>query len=155
MLTVMNAWRRRGLAGHKISAYAEVTTITAAALRQVVWVLGSAPVGICIPDGLLPYLDDPSHVWDVPQGGAVGEWAPNPYNGHAVPLMAYGSGQFRFPSWGAVYTMTDAFANAYIDEAYAPLSLQDWVRMHYAPNGFAVDALISDVAAIQASAGGQ
>jgi hypothetical protein len=149
MLTVMNRWRRVGLAGHKIEAYTSLDWTNALHLRQSIWLMGAAALGVAMPLSVQSLLA-PGSVWDVPAGGPVGDGAPGSWGGHAIPLLAYDAvaDLYLAASWNATYTLTAAFVNTYCDEAYCPFSSQDWSRTDYAPNGFATVQLRADLAAI-------
>jgi hypothetical protein len=149
LLSVMNHWRKKGLAGHKIEAYAEVDYATPQKLQQAIWLTGAVPVGVYLPLSVQASLA-PGSVWDVPAGGATGNGAPGSWGGHAIPLLGYDatSGLYQFASWDATYWMTQAFVTAYMEEAYAPISSQDWTRTGYAPNGLNLAQIRADALAI-------
>lgn len=152
MLTVMNRWRKVGMGGHKIEAYSTLDWTNSVQLRQSIWLMGAAACGVAMPLSVQNDLA-PGSVWDVPSGGAVGDGAPGSWGGHALPLLAYDAiaDTYLAASWYATYTLTAAFVRAYCEEAYSPLSAQDWARLQYAPNGFALATLRQDLASIPAA----
>src|SRR5579875_2411021 len=76
---------------------------------------------------------------------------------NCVFVMDYDQDGFTCVTWGALQRMTLAFWNAYVVEAHALLG-QDWLRAQgpkvSAPNGFDIDQLAADLAAIDCTQGG-
>jgi len=149
MLSVMNAWRTAGLAGHKIHAYAAVDHTNLDEMRGAIWLAGALSVGIAMPLVAQQWIT-PGSIWDVPKGGPVGDAAPWSWGGHAVPLFGYNAnkGTWRAASWAGTYTLTDAFVQTYLEEAYIPWSPNDWCTDGRAPNGFNAKTLLADVNAL-------
>jgi hypothetical protein len=149
MLDVLNFWRKSGLAGHKIAAYAKV------ALRD----LRQAALSVFLFDGLLLGVNLPLAVqgaarWDVPANGRLaGRWTPGSWGGHCVPAVDYDAEGLFAVTWGGVLKMTWAFYAAYCDEAYCIFS-PDWFDgANRAPNGFDWASLSADLAEITGQQG--
>ncbi len=150
MLDVLNYWRQTGIGGDKITAFAGLEPQNHVQLRDSVWLFGTCYIGVALPDFAVPADTDFLTIpWEVPAGGAVGEAAPNPNNGHCIPAVGYDQRFIYVVTWGALKTMTWQFYDAYADEAFAVLS-QDWIDEKHgaAPNGFDMMALRQDLAAV-------
>ena len=157
MLTVMNRWRKKGMAGHKIDAFASIDPTQTVQIRQATWLLGGSLIGLRMPLSLRAIVQAGSMLWDVQPGDLTGNNAPGSWGGHAIPILGYqsdGNGSWLYygPSWDGLYTITEAFMLAYCDEAYAAMATQDWSRAGTAPNGLATATLLADVAAISNAA---
>lgn len=137
-LEVLKAWRKSGLSGHQIDAFAAVKPTDSKALRLAIWTFGGAYVGLQLPDDWGEQLD-------------AGEWRtitqpPNPYNGHAVNLCGYDVTGVWLVTWGQVVHASWPFIRRYCDEAYAVLSRPDWAHDGRCPAGLDLDALRADLA---------
>jgi hypothetical protein len=83
--------------------------------------------------------------WVVPAGGAVGNAAPNPENGHCIPAVAYDADNLTVITWGEPKTMSWEFYEAYADEAFAVLSLDFIEKSGTDLDGFDLAALETDL----------
>jgi hypothetical protein len=150
MLSVLKYWRKTGIGGDKILAFAQLEPQNDVQLRDAVSIFGSAYLGLALPDFAVPpgadFLTIP---WLVPGKGPAGDAAPNPNNGHCVPAVAYDQRFIYVITWGAIKTMSWEFYNAYADEAFAVLS-PDWIdkKVGKAPSGFDMAALEQDLTSI-------
>jgi hypothetical protein len=150
MLSVLKYWRKTGIGGDKIAAFAQLEPQNDVQLRDAVSIFGSCYIGLALPDFAVPPNTDLLTVpWLVPGSGPVGNAAPNPENGHCVPAVAYDERFIYVVTWGAIKNMSWQFYDAYADEAFAVLS-QDWIdkKLGKAPNGFDMAALQQDLASV-------
>jgi hypothetical protein len=150
MLDVLNYWRATGIGGDRIRAYAQLEPQNASEARDAIFLFGNCYLGLALPDfAVAPGTNFLATPWSVPPQGPVGTAAPNPANGHCVPLVAYDSRQAWAVTWGALKPMTWQFFEAYMDEAFAVLS-PDWISstLGESPSGFDLAALTRDLAAI-------
>lgn len=145
-LDVLNYWRKTGMAGHRLGAYAAVRPADPAEVRTAIWLFGSIYAGIALPvsaEGQEVWsvdLDDPRYLQS---HGAPGSWG-----GHAVPLLGYNRVGPICVTWGSPLQITWDFWTTYADEAYAPLS-PDWVDGTLeAPSGFDLAQLTKDLEAL-------
>lgn len=150
MLTVLKYWRKTGIAGHRIDAFAEVSKGHHAETRQAVAIFGGAYVGLGLPDFAAHPPDGNLDTvpWAVPASG-VQENPPNPHNGHCVPIVGYDAKQFWVVTWGKLKSMTPEFYAAYSDEVYAVLSPYWSTPGLPAPPGFNLKQLQADLSKIQ------
>lgn len=174
-LDVLNYWRRQGIAGHKINAYAALglnnvqhddahnglgNTVrewlrdgapnqheARECVKQSIALFGGAFIGLA-----LPLSAQQQGVWDVPSlwSRLRGQSAPGSWGGHAVPILAYDADGLTCITWGAKKRMTWDFFAQYCDEAYVPLS-PDWLSAQGTdPSGLDFAQLSADLAALEA-----
>jgi hypothetical protein len=110
---VLAYWRKTGLEGHKITAYAALDVSNLTEIKQAVALFGTIYVGLSFPDSAMDQFnaDQP---WDVVRGAKV-------EGGHCVIVGAYSNGRLGLVTWGAETTMTEAFWKRYVDEAWVVL----------------------------------
>ena len=143
MLDALNFWRRNGLAGHQVMAYAACEPGNIEHIKDSIHLFAGSYVGISLPRSA-----QRQRVWSVPPQGPVGEGRPGSWGGHCVPIIAYSSRRLICVTWGGLKPMTWQFFRTYCDEAYAVLS-DDWLRAdRTAPNGFDLDELKRDLAGL-------
>jgi hypothetical protein len=106
----MKYWRKTGVGGHKIVAYASLDVANLTEIRQAIALFGSISVGMTFPDSAMEQFNA-GQPWDV-KHGAKNE------GGHCVLVGAYGNGKFGLVTWGAETEMTEAFWKKYVDEAW-------------------------------------
>ena len=146
---VLNYWRKTGVAGHQILAYAALEPGNTQHVQDAIDLFGGAYIGLA-----LPVSAQTQSVWSVPPGGPHGAGKPGSWGGHAVPVMGYDSHGLTVITWGATKLMTWQFWAAYCDEAYAVLSM-DFLKADptnpndpVAPSGFDLAALQADLKAV-------
>ena len=148
LLDVLNLWRQTGLPGHNIAAYAALETANTTEAKDAVNLFGGCYIGLALPNFAVPGgYGDPSVDWVVPQGGAVGDAAPNSANGHCVPAIAYDDRNLWVVTWGVLKPMSWQFYTTYMDEAYAVLS-NEWLTNGKSPAGFDFAQLNTDLNAV-------
>ena len=141
-LDVLKYWRTTGIGGHKIGAFVAVDPKSELQIKLACYLFGSVYLGVD-----LPVSAQSQDVWDVPEGGPVGDGAPGSWGGHAIPIQAYDLTGETVITWGSKQRMTPAFLATYCSEAYAILS-QDFIAAGKAPNGFDLATLTTDLAAL-------
>jgi hypothetical protein len=107
---VLGYWRKTGLGGHRIVAYAALDPSNLTEVRQAIAAFGSVYVGLNLPDSAMRQFDA-GKPWDVVRGARV-------EGGHCVIVGAYGDGRFGLVTWGSEAEMTEAFWHKYADEVY-------------------------------------
>lgn len=143
MLNVLKYWRKTGISGDKIGAFASVSPSNFDHIKTAVWTFGSAYLGLA-----MPVSAQKQDVWDVPAGGATGDGAPGSWGGHAVEIAGYGPQGVLIVTWGALKWMTWDFLKTYGDEAYAIIS-KDFLQNGKTPNnGLDLAALKADLAQV-------
>lgn len=119
--TVLTDWLNDPVDGNELAAFVEINQRDTDEIRRSIWECGVADIGFEVPS----YMPtSPGSIWDVNQHADQ-----SIIGGHSVDLVGYdrGAGTFTVISWGARYTMTEAFLNKFCDEAYA-LANQAWVE---------------------------
>lgn len=122
MLDVLNYWRKTGLSRRKAFAFMQMDPDNLDHLKLGLQLFGGVYVGLNLP---VSAQDQVGKIWDVSAGGLKGKSKPGSWGGHAVNLVAYDAHGVIFITWGIKQRATWAFVKAYMDEAYAVLSL-DW-----------------------------
>jgi hypothetical protein len=145
MLTNLNGWRQNGFGGHPLSAFAAIDYANFASVAQSIYLFGLVDIGFNIPQSAMDQ-NAQGQIWDVvpDDGGIVG--------GHDVVVPMYDSTSHTLTCipWSQRQTMTWAFFNRYVDEAYALLAPDWFQRGGIDPSGFNVAALVADLAAVTA-----
>jgi len=136
---VLNYWRKTGIAGHLIMAYAALEPQNHQHIMQSVYLFGGCYVGLSLPTTAKTQL-----VWDVPPTGVQGEGAKGSWGGHVVPVVGYDANGLTIVTWGATKAMTWNFWDTYSDESYAIISI-DFTTNKIAPNGFNLASLKQDL----------
>ena len=125
-----------GAQRHKLAAFVEVDTNNIPAIKTTIQDCGVCYIGFNVPQYMMPPGKPPLAVWDVnPHGdnSIIG--------GHAVVLAGYTPTGARVLSWGNYYTMTWAFFEKFVDEAYA-LADPEWIASTgKTPGGLSLQAL--------------
>jgi hypothetical protein len=148
ILDVLNYWRKTGIGGRQILAYAVLEPKNHMQFKDSVVLFGNCYIGVA-----LPVSAQNQSVWAVPQGGPTGQGAPGSWGGHAIPIVSYDARGLTVVTWGSLKRMTWGFLDTYCDEAYAVLS-QDWIETtNLAPNNFNLTALQADLQQIKTAAG--
>jgi hypothetical protein len=140
-LDVLNAWRHRGLARHKIGAFARVSVSDHRLVRAAASLFGGVYIGL-----QLPVTAQNQERWDWTHS-LTGPARPGSWGGHAVNVVRYDPSGLTLVTWGKLQEMTWAFWSRYCDEAYAIISA-DFLEHGHAPSGLDVAALKADLALI-------
>lgn len=143
-LDVLNYWRKTGLGGFEIRAFARVDWRNPALLRAACWLFGGVYVGAALP------LAAQSQVkWDVPKGQALdGPWKFGSWGGHAFHVCDYDEYGVGIVTWAETKRVSNRWVDAYLDEAYAIIS-PEWLHHEHgteSPQGFDLAALEADLA---------
>jgi hypothetical protein len=140
LLDLLNYWRIKGIAGHKIFAYAAIDPSNTRELMGAIAFFGCAYVGVNLPASATQATDAGE-----PWSNATDT---NIEGGHAIPLVAYDQNTLTCITWGQRQTMTWPWLRAYLDESYVVFS-GDWIGLSgTAPSGFNVAQLTGDLAAL-------
>lgn len=144
-LDVLKHWKKHGLDGHRIGAYAAIDDNNLDHVRAAVALFGGCYAGLQLPEAARGRA-----VWDVLPTWARSDVAPGSWGPHAITLLAYAERGLLGVSWGELRWMTWGFFAAYADEAYAILS-PDFVTGALGANGIDLVQLQADLAKIAAS----
>jgi hypothetical protein len=150
MLDVLKYWRKTGIGGDKILAFAQLQPKSSIEAKDAINIFANCYIGVSLPNfAVAPGTNYITTPWVVPPQGPVNDAAPNPSNGHCIPAVGYDDRNLYVVTWGALKSMTWEFYSAYMDEAFAVLS-DDWIskKVGKAPNGFDLAALKQDLASV-------
>ena len=143
LLDVLRYWRKTGIAGHRIMAFAAPEPGNKEHIRAALDLFGGLYIGLD-----LPVSAQAQRVWSVPPCGRRGPGVPGGWGGHCVVAEAYDPQGLTVITWGEKKRMTWGFFQVYCDEAYAVLS-EDWLKYdHRSPSGFDLAALQADLQAV-------
>lgn len=145
MQDVLSYWRKTGIGGHKILAFAQVDHTNQDELRAAMNTFGSLYIGINFPGSAMDQFNE-SKPWDVVKGAKI-------EGGHCIHGGAYQvGGNWKIVTWGAVEEMTQAFWDKYVEEAWIVIT-PEWLNAQgESPTGLDLNALGQAVADITGGA---
>ena len=143
VLDVLKLWRKEGIGGHRIGAFARVSLHHHELVRSAAWLFGGLYLGI-----QLPVTAQHQATWDW-VGRLTDDAAPGSWGGHAVDVVRYGGDTLTVVTWGQLKELTWSFWDRYCDEVYCILS-EDFLDEGRAPNGFDLAALKADLKLVTA-----
>lgn len=145
MQDVLNYWRKTGIGGHKILAFAEVNVKNLDELRAALDLFGTLYIGINFPGSAMDQFDA-GKPWDVVPGATV-------EGGHAINTGYYdvASNTWKVVTWGRVQDMTQAFWDKYVEEAWVVVT-NEWLKDNKNPDGVDMEALGQDFVQITGGA---
>lgn len=144
LLDVLNHWRRTGVGGRTIAAYAKVNVRDLNEVKLAIARFGGLDIGIDLPRSAQSQLGSS---WRETRGaaGERGSWG-----GHAVQVAAYGGSGLTCTTWGREQRMTWGFWRAYVSEAYAVVSTDFLDTAGRSPTGFDLAGLLDDLRRVTA-----
>ena len=142
-LEVLRYWRKTGIGGRRIGAYARVAVHDHRLVQTAAWLFGGLYIGL-----QMPLIAQVQRVWDW-TGSLSGPALPGSWGGHAVDVVRYDRHGLTVVTWGRLQELTWSFWGRYCDEAYCILS-DDFLKQGKSPNGFDLAALEADLALVTA-----
>jgi hypothetical protein len=132
---------------YKINQFGRVNHKDPVEMRAALHVFGSLIVGASLPRAIIKQGD----TWDCPPvGQRTPDDAPGSEGGHAFILTGHQRGKWWAMPWTDKATITYAWEDLYIDEAWFVID-DLWVTQNRAaPNGFDLARIQADAAAIAA-----
>ena len=141
MQDVLAYWRKTGIAGHQILAFAQVDQKSVAQLDAGLATFGSLYVGINFPESAMTQFSH-GQPWDVVPDATI-------EGGHAIHVGYYGPDDevnWKLVTWGAVQGMTQRFWDEYVEEAWVVIT-PEWLSANgTSPGGLDLTALGKDLA---------
>lgn len=125
-----------GAARNRIAAFVEVDPRNTDDIKRTIYECGVCYIGFKVPQFLMPPGSEPPKEWDVRPGDddtIVG--------GHAVVLAGYDAQGAKVISWGQYYTMSWAFFQKFVDEAYALADSAWCTSKRTSPGGLSLEEL--------------
>lgn len=143
--SALDYWRKTGISGNRIAAFAQVRATDLDAIRLCIARFGSVYCGMWLPQSGMDQFNA-GKPWTV-AGRSKN------LGGHCVPVMAYTADTFTCVTWGKSQPMSVAFFRAQFDEVWCPIDL-DWLRSTgLSPAGIDTAALNADYTALTGLAG--
>jgi hypothetical protein len=103
-------WRKTGIAGHQILAYAYVDPSDLTLVKQCIDIFGSVSIGFNFPASAMTQFNR-GLPWEPVAGSAI-------QGGHCVMVGGYDAKYLNVVTWGALQKMSYAFWAQYCDEAW-------------------------------------
>lgn len=151
MIDVLHYWHQNGINERKLLQFVAIQPDDPKELRTAIFLFGSAYLGFNLPDFVMPSCSNPSIDWVLPEGGATGEAAPRPANGHCVAAIGFDENRLHVVSCGSVRSMSWDFYTAYNEEAYAVLSSEWCGAENRSPVGEDLSKLQRDISILRKS----
>jgi hypothetical protein len=127
---------------HKIGAFASLSPGSMSDLDYAIYLFGAAGIGIEFPSSAMDQFNA-GQVWDVVRGAQI-------EGGHYIPgVEKLANGNYGFVTWGKEVQVTPRFLEKYMDEGFGYVSTE-MLAYGKSPEGFNVDQLKADLAAIHA-----
>jgi hypothetical protein len=119
---VLEYWRTTGVGGHKIRAYAELSSIhNFRAVRTALDLFGTVYLGVAVPESAMEQFAA-GEPWSVVRGSPI-------EGGHAIPLQAFaesGPAPLAVVTWGQLQPVTEKWFSTYVEEAWVIIT-DDWL----------------------------
>jgi hypothetical protein len=134
MQDVLGYWRKTGVGGHKILAFAQVDVANLAEVYAALYLFGHVYVGVNLPNAAVTQFDK-GQPWTVAtdDGGEAG--------GHCINLGWRNGTTMKAITWGRVQGLDEAWWQRYAEEAWV-VADQDWItKTGGSPEGLDVQAL--------------
>lgn len=141
---ILAYWRKNGVSGHAITAYASVKVSNMTRIKQAIDLFGAVNIGFNFPASAMTQFNQ-GKPWDVVRGSRL-------EGGHCVTVVGYkANGNLVCITWGAVQEMTPAFWSKYVDEAWVIIT-PDWIEANGStPLGIDLYSLGQDFSALTGS----
>lgn len=133
MQDVLDYWRRTGIGGHKVLAFAQVDHTNLPEVYAALNLFGAIYVGVNFPQSAMDQFNA-GQPWSVEpsDGGIIG--------GHAVNLGWRDHAGLEVVTWGKVQGLDEAWWARYVEEAWV-VADPEWVKANQSPPGLDVAAL--------------
>lgn len=138
---VLETWRRVGLFGHHLAAYAPVHYQNIVELHQAVAFYGGAYLGIACPESAQQQFAN-NEPWTYDPTSPI-------EGGHCIVALGYTSTALLCATWGGIAEVTYPFLANYLDEAWACVPHQ-FVAHHGDGKGIDIRALTADLDSLAA-----
>lgn len=141
----LDFWRKVGIAGNRIAAFAFVDAQDLDLVRACIATFGAVYTGFNVPASAMDQFNR-GQPWALAGRSRI-------LGGHCVPIGAYDTAGFTCVTWGRPQGMSVAFFRRYFDEVAVPIDL-DWMRANgTSPAGLDVAGLNADFTALTGQPG--
>ena len=121
-IRVLSHWRKHGIDGHKIIAFAKLTfnnkKVQKEELKRVIYLYGGCFIGLNIPRSVENQWQH-SKIWSIIRRVPGGDARRRLWFSHALLVIGYNEKGLRVVTFGKEEVMTWDFYLKYVDEAYA------------------------------------
>lgn len=138
-LKVLKYWRKTGIAGNKIAAFAKIEDKSKEELLQSIYLFGGCYVGLDLPKSAMRQWKT-TKKWTLPRGGKKKDAEKGSLYAHMVLVTGYRNEELRLITWGEEIVMTIDFWEAYAEESYAVFS-ETFIRDDKTPTGVDINML--------------
>ncbi len=140
ILDRLNWWRKTGMWGHKIQAFASVNLHNRDLIKYTINAFGSIDLAVN-----LPIAWQGTDTWECGNGRS---YNPGSWGGHSIPALGYDDSWIYVCTWGEIIPCSWDALDLYFDEQYAVI-LPEWFAADAkSPSGFDSAALMKDLVAI-------
>lgn len=133
----LDYWRKTGVGGYKIEAYAEFDYRNTDLLKQVIADFGTAYLALEVPSSAMDQFDA-GQPWSVVRRSQI-------EGGHCVPAVGYDANYLYVITWAAVQKVEWAFYAKYFEESWAPVDA-DWMTSSGKTPGQSLDYAAANAA---------
>lgn len=140
-LKVLRYWRKIGIAGEKIVAFAELEDGNHELLHKTIYLFGGCYVGLNLPQFALEQFNT-TKKWTIPR--RVKKKDAEKKYAHMVHVTGYHNDELRLVTWGKEIIMTVDFWKKYGEESYAVFS-ETFIKNDKTPTGIDMDVLLNDI----------
>lgn len=147
IVSVLKYWQQTGVAGHRIGAYVELDPANHEHVMAAINLFGGVDIGLQLPAAAQGFT---APQWPNPPTPAVGDWQPGTWGGHCVPCIDYTPDGPTCVTWGELTVMTWGWWDTYVDECWAIVAPDFLDAAGVTPEGFNLEALNADLAALHA-----
>ena len=146
-LKVLKHWRKTGIAGHQITAFAKLKNKNHSQLKKVIYLFGGCYTGLKLPRTAQQHYSK-MQKWTLTRGRKKDDAAPGSWMGHVVLIIGYKNKELRFVSWGQEMIMSLDFWIKYSVESYAVFS-EEFITNEKTPTGIDINILKADIDRLQ------
>lgn len=144
-LKVLKYWRKNGIAGEKIVAFAELEDGNHELLHKTIYLFGGCYVGLSLPEFAIGQMKT-TKKWTIPSGVKKKD-AEKKYP-HMVLITGYQNEELRVITHGQELIMTIDFWKKYGEESYAVFS-EAFIKNDKTPTGIDIDVLLNDIQSLK------
>jgi hypothetical protein len=117
---IMDHWRKNGVGGHKILAFAEVDVNDREELRKALQVFGHVYLGMDFPRSAMDQFNKGER-WSIVNGSPID-------GGHAINAQYYDESDdtWKIVTWGTLHDVDQEFFDQYFEEAWVVIT-PEWL----------------------------
>jgi hypothetical protein len=146
-LKCLKYWRKTGIGGHQIVAFAKLKDKDRKQLIQTIYLFGGCYVGLNLPKFAEEQYNT-TKKWAIPKKSKKKESRAGSWFGHAVLVTGYKDGELRIITWGEEMIMTMDFWERYGEESYGVFS-ESFIKNDKTPTGVDINVLRNDLENLQ------